>query len=165
MALTRFHDDPVRIEKQLQISTYLGRYQLNRPGPGINLSFFEDPNVRLQMWGANLQNNTVDLESEFRNMNRPLNRDLIDKNDYQNPNNQTQSTLPSMGYSKLQPFIEESRATHPAWTYKSIQQTRWETPLLDPQTLFHLERPFPNQLSTRILEKDNFTPSILGGVF
>jgi hypothetical protein len=156
MAFTRFHDDPARIRKQLQESTYLGRYQLNRPGPGAQMPFLEDPNIRLQYWGANLQNNTVDLESEFRNLNRPLNRDLMDKNDYKSV--QITSNPPLTGYSTMQPFVEESRATHPAWTYKDKEQSKWELPLLDPQSLSHLEAPFPHQISTRILEKDYFKP-------
>ena len=34
MAFTRFHDDPCRINKQLQESTGTGRYMLNVPGNG-----------------------------------------------------------------------------------------------------------------------------------
>ena len=47
------------------------------------MPFFEDPNVRLQQWGANLHNNTVEFESELRGLKRPLNRDLLafDPND------------------------------------------------------------------------------------
>lgn len=160
MAFTRFRDDPVRIQKQLQESTYLGRYQLNRPGPGVHLPFLEDPNIRLQHWGANLQNNTVDLESEFRNMNRTLNRDLVQENNYKHFTYQTPSRPPLSGYSTMQPFVEESRASHPAWTYKGLEQSKWEEPLINPQSLSHLECPFPQQVSTRILEKDNFQPSI-----
>lgn len=156
MAFTRFRDDPARVRKQLQESTYLGRYQLNRPGPGVHMPFLEDPQVRLQYWGANLQNNTVDLESDFRNLTIPLNRDLIDKNNYKSV--ETHSRPPFMGYSTMNPFVEESRASHPAWTYKEREQARWESPLLDPQSLSHLETPFPHQISTRILEKDHFVP-------
>ena len=72
MSFTRFHDDPVRIQKRLEESTFLGRYQLNKPGPGTKMPFFEDPNVRLQSWGANLHNNTIEFESELRGLKRPL---------------------------------------------------------------------------------------------
>lgn len=156
MAFTRFHDDPARIQKQLQVSTYLGRYQLNRPGPGINLPFFEDPSVRLQGWGANLQTNTVDLESEFRNLNRQLTRDSISENNYKN--HLTNSQTPSIGYSSMQPFVEESRASHPAWTYRDVKTSRWDFPILNHQSISHLETPFPSEISTRIVEKDQFIP-------
>ena len=45
MAFTRFHDDPHRIQKQLEESTYIGRYTLNTPAQGMNLPFNEDPHV------------------------------------------------------------------------------------------------------------------------
>ena len=49
MAFTRFHDDPARIAKQLEIETFAGRYQLDRPGPGVNLPYYEDTHHRLQV--------------------------------------------------------------------------------------------------------------------
>lgn len=39
MAFTRFHDDPARIAKRLEESTFAGNYQLNKPGPGVDLPF------------------------------------------------------------------------------------------------------------------------------
>jgi hypothetical protein len=159
MAFTRFHDDPVRIQKQLQESTYLGRYQLNTPGPGIHLPFMEDPHVRLQKWGANLQNNTVDLESSLRSLNRPLNRDLIQENNYKNHGAKlAESKLPYGGYSIMQPYVEQSRASQPAWMYKELEQSKWEIPLINPQSLSHLETPFQKDLSTRLLERDYYVP-------
>ena len=61
MSFTRFHDDPNRIKKQIDESSFAGRYMLNTPGQGMNLPFSEDPQIRLQKWGANLQTNTVNL--------------------------------------------------------------------------------------------------------
>ena len=77
MSFTRFHDDPARIKKQLEQTTFLGRYMLDCPGPGNNLPFWEDPQIRMQKWGANLRDNTVNLESDLFGMTRRLNRDLI----------------------------------------------------------------------------------------
>jgi hypothetical protein len=51
---------------------------------------------------------------------------------------------------------DDSRATHPAWTYRDIEMNRWETPFLNP--LDKIEKPFHNNLNTRILEKDYFKP-------
>lgn len=157
MAFTRFHDDPVRIQKRLQESTFAGRYQLNTPGQGMNLPFVEDPNIRLQKWGANLRDNTVQFESELFGLTRPLNRDLIDINSYSN--NQTEMTIaPSSYYSQETPFVEESRASHPAWMYRDLEQSKWETPFLNP--LAYLEKPFHENIQTRILEKDYFIPTV-----
>jgi len=150
MAFTRFHDDPARIQVQSSDITFSGRYQLNAPGPGINLPFFEDPQLRLQQWGGNLQTNAIDLEGDLFGMTRKLNRDLIDQNNYKTA--AVHSAVQS--YSTADPFVEESRATHPAWTYRTAQHPRWEMPWLNPQ--HNLEKGFQENIQTRIIEKDRF---------
>ena len=82
MSFTRFHDDPARIKYGLQISTYSGRYALDTPGPGINLPYLEDCQVRMQRWGANLMTNPINIESDLRGLTRPLNRDNMELNNY-----------------------------------------------------------------------------------
>jgi hypothetical protein len=79
MAFTRFHDDPCRINKQLQESTGLGRYMLNVPGNGSKPLYMDDPFIRMQKWGGNLMTNTVNLESDLFGLSRLLNRDDITK--------------------------------------------------------------------------------------
>jgi hypothetical protein len=61
-------------------------------------------------------------------------------------------------YKTQQPFVEESRASHPAWAYKGLVQNRWETPLLNP--LNGLDKQFTENVQSRILEKDGFKPKI-----
>lgn len=154
MSFTRFHDDPSRINKQSEESSFPGRYALTTPGPGANLPFMEDPQIRLQYWGANQMTNTVNLESDLRGLTRKLNRDSILENCYKlNASGGTHMKFPT-----TETFIDESRATHPAWMYRDIEQTRWETPILDPQA--NLEKGFHDNINTRILEKDNFVPRI-----
>ena len=154
MSFTRFHDDEARIKKQLEESTFQGRYFLNVPGPGMDLSFHEDPHIRLQKWGANLHNNTVNLESDLHGLTRKTNRDLPKHNDYK-----TFSTTSSQySYKTEKPLVEESRASHPAWMYKALEQPRWETPFFNPQN--DLERNFQHNVHTRIIEKDQFVPTI-----
>lgn len=152
MAFSRFHDDPARIKQQLEQDTFPGRYQLNTPGPGDNLPFYEDPNIRLQRWGANLKSNTTDFESELRGMTRKLNHDEIGLNDYK----LKQTPMSSPNYPIREPFVEESRSTHPAWTYRNTWQDRWESPWINP--LSKIEKPFQDNIQTRILEKDGFIP-------
>jgi|UniRef100_A0A6C0IPK5 hypothetical protein len=154
MSFTRFHDDPHRIKKQLEESTYHGRYFLNTPGPGMDMPFSEDPHVRLQKWGANLHTNSVNLESDLYGLTRTYNRDLTNKNDYK----QHQARSQTNAYRVEQPFTEESRASHPAWTYKDLEHSRWESPFLNPQN--DLERKFDCNIQSRIIEKDNFQPNI-----
>lgn len=149
MSFTRFHDDPSRIFKQSEISTYAERYFLNTPGQGVNLPFSLDPQLRLQKWGANLTTNTVNLESDLRGLTRPLCHDITDVNDYK----KTQVSVQPYMYRNSDPIIQESRASHPAWLYKDLEQPRWETPWLNPQA--NIEQPFNWNIQTRILEKDS----------
>jgi hypothetical protein len=154
MAFTRFHDDPARIKKQIDESSFTGRYMLNVPGPGDTLPFYEDPQLRLQKWGANLRTNTINLESDLRGLTRPLNRDLVEDNNYKTHAVHSGNSV----YSNVSPFIEESRASHPAWMYKDLEQPRWEAPFLNP--LNGLEKGFHENIQTRILEKDYFVPKM-----
>jgi hypothetical protein len=148
MSHTRFHDDPTRIQKQLQQSTFASRYYLNTPGAGEQLTFHEDPQMRLQSWGANLMNDSTNLESDLRGLG--VSRHLShNPTEYQSADN---SRPTPMSFGTSQPFVEESRATHPAWMYRGHDHTRWETPLLDPQA--YLEKTFQSNVQTRILEKD-----------
>lgn len=154
MSFTRFHDDPNRIRKQSELSTFTGRYQLNTPGPGSDLPYFEDPQIRLEKWGANTMTNTVNLESDLFGLSRRLNRDLVDVNNYKSFSSQSAP----LNFGNKPEFVEDSRASHPAWMYKDLEHSRWEKPFLNP--LANLEKKFPNNIQTRILEKDNFVPSI-----
>ena len=150
MAFTRFHDDPARIKKQLEISSYANRYYLDKPGQGTELPFMEDPHCRLQGWGANLQTNTVSLESDLLGLTRPLCRDNIDINQY----TEKKAVTSTVTYRSQQPYTDESRATHPAFQYRDSNYARWEEPWINPQANFELK--FPHCLQTRILEKDLF---------
>jgi hypothetical protein len=150
MAFTRFHDDPCRINKQLQESTGLGRYMLNVPGNGSKPLYMDDPFIRMQKWGGNLMTNTVNLESDLFGLSRLLNRDDIVSNEYRLHKAQSEK----QSYQSVNPYTDQSRATHPAWEYRDLEQTKWSILPLDPQqnTCFT----FQNNLSTRILEKDVF---------
>jgi hypothetical protein len=127
---------------------------LNTPGPGADLPYLEESQIRLQKWGANITNNIINLESDFRGLTRPLNRDLVDMNEY----NKRSVNAQPIGYSSVGPFVEESRASHPAWMYKDLEQPRWELPWINPQA--NIELRFPNNIQTRILEKDYYVPKL-----
>lgn len=152
MAFTRFHDDPARIRKTLQESTFAESYYINKPGNGISMHFQLDPQLRLQGWGANLCTNAINLESEFRGLNRSLNRDNITLNKHTDHIVDSDPYI----YGNENPFINESRASHPAWMYKDIEHSRWEHPFINPQDNFECK--FNWNVQTRILEKDNFVP-------
>lgn len=147
---TRFFDDPARIKKQTEMSSFQCKYFLDTPGPGVNLPFCEDTHLRLQKWGANLQNNTVNLESDFRGLTRKLNRDDVNKNEY----TRYKASSNKIEYGTVDPFVEQTRATHPCWMHRSFDPNRWEQPIHNPQDF--LEKQFHDNIQTRILEKDYF---------
>lgn len=152
MAFTRFHDDPCRIEKQLQESTGLERYMLNVPGNGTSPYYMEDPFIRMQKWGANLRTNCIHLESDLKGLSRKLSNDAEEVNDYSL--NSVKSN--KISYPNMQPITEQPRATHPAWQTRDLEQVKWNILHINPQN--HVEKPFTNNLSTRILEKDYYVP-------
>ena len=153
MAFTRFKYDDCRTKKSLQQATDPGRWILNVPGNGANPCYMEDPQIIIQKWGGNLRTNTVNLESELRGVNRQLGRDCLGKDDYRTYEVGS-SAIQYPNCSNL--FTEQSRATNPAWWYRDLEQNNFEYPPLNPQANVCL--PFQNNLSTRILEKDYYTP-------
>ena len=153
MAFTRFNYDPCRTTKQQQQATDPGRWILDVPGNGSHPCYIEDPHIIIQKWGANLRTNTINLESDLLGVNRTSNRDCLGKDNYQKFNVPNKAIeYPSCNTL----FTEESRSIAPAWMVRDLEQVDWYYPPLNPQenTCF----PFQSNLSTRILEKDYFTP-------
>lgn len=150
MAFTRFHDDIYRMEKEMQEVTGAGRYMLNVPGNGAKPCFMEDPHIRMQKWGANLMTNTVNVESDLMGLTRSANRDYLGQNNYQK---KAVETFP-VAYPTCGGGTDQSRATHPAWLVRDLEQTNWTKLPLDPQANVCMQ--FQNNLSTRLLEKENY---------
>ena len=154
MSFTRFNDDPCRIMKQQQESTDQGKWRLNVPGNGDKPCFMIDPSIRLQKWGANLMTNTINLESSLFGLDRNLTKDCSPQNNYKG------LTIPSskVEYPMCSPFTDQSRVTNPAWWYRDLEQPNWDYLPLNPQENTCMS--FQNNLSTRILEKDNYVTKI-----
>lgn len=156
MAFTRFNYDACRTNKLLQESTGPGRYILNKPGNGSTPSYFEDPHIRLTEWGANLMvpnsGAPIDIASDLDGRTRKVSK-YCTPNQYPNTG-VVQATFQTKRFKTQKAFTDETRASHPAWQYRDLEQTRWEYPLLDPQE--NICKPFHNNVSTRILEKDYF---------
>ena len=152
MAFTRFKYDDCRTIKSLQQSTDPGRWILDVPGNGTEPCYIEDPQIRIQKWGANLRSNTVNLESDLFCINRQIGKnDCLEYQKYNVPNKKIE--YPSCNFQ----FTEQSRTIAPAWMVRDMEQVDWYYPPLDPQINTCL--PFHNNLSTRILEKDYFVPN------
>jgi hypothetical protein len=163
MAFTRFHDDPCRIAKQNQEQTGLGRYMLNVPGNGDKPFYIDDPFVRMQKWGANLMTNVVNVESDLYGLTRSAGRDYLQQNNYKAKAATTrQVEYPT--YDKTS--TDQSRATHPAWQYRDLEQVNWYILPLDPQE--NTCMPFQANLSSRIIQRDNYVaqaPTLLADDF
>lgn len=164
MAFTRFNYDPCRTAKLLQESTGPGRYMLNVPGPGCKPCFFEDPEIRLQKWGANLRyvpgGTPIDIDSDLIGITRKNTNDCI-KRGYPK-----EGTVYSekVNYCTLKaPFTKQSRVTHPPWMYRDLEQSN-RYPLFLAQDYLRPtgapNLPFYSYLNTRLLEKDNFVPNV-----
>lgn len=155
MSFTRFRDDPDRVKKQLQQSTDVGRYTLNVPGPGDKPLYMEDPYVRAQMWAGNIMTNSIDVETELFGLSRKLNRDSAN-----NFHHDERASVASRTNEIIQcpvrggSAVEQSRATHPAWMLRDVEQDNWKMLHFDPQENVFV--PFMNNLNTRIIEKDRF---------
>lgn len=160
MASTRFNYDDARIIKNLQQATGTGRYMLNVPGPGSRVCFYDDPQVRMQGWGANLRSvpggHPIDIDSDLKSYSRKLHKYCkSEKFPYKNVVNTKKEIYPTCFKS----MREQTRATHPAWMYRNKPQDLTTYQLLhDPQenTCKHFE----NNLNTRLVERDNFKPRI-----
>ena len=156
MSFTRFHDDEIRIQKQLQQQTYPGRYQIDVPGQGASMPFQEDVHLRMQKWGSNLCTNTINLESDLMGLTRKIGRDDVVENKYK----EKQVSSKELTYPNQLPYVEESRASHPAWMYRDLEHPIWEQLIVDPQNIKHIEKPFHDNIQTRILEKDYYKPKL-----
>tara|TARA_B100001093_G_scaffold518355_1_gene602886 strand:- start:1830 stop:2318 length:489 start_codon:yes stop_codon:yes gene_type:complete len=158
MAFTRFNYDDARVKKNLQQATGPGRYILDKPGWGAKPGIFNDPQMRINTWGANLTkdfDHLIDVETLLWNKDTKLSKYNCNYKFVKQMNkSSTGHQFPV--YNK--PVTDESRATHPAFQYRDLQQHQ-PTPLFfNPQQNIDLR--FPNNVNTRLIERDNHKPII-----
>ncbi len=159
MSFNRYFYDEVRVKKKLQESTGPGRYMLNMPGNGAKPSFTEDPYIRPQKWGANLRSvvngSAIDIDNDLTRRPNNLTKYWTD---YDNKNISRPITYKNKYPTNKHFITNQSRATHPAWEYRGLEQNHLYPLLRNPQenTCMH----FQNNLNTRLLERDNFKPII-----
>ncbi len=146
MALTSIKNDDYRINKNLDIMTFQGRYMLGLPGPG-NIRFQEDPFLRLQKNGSNLRSNALNIENDLLGLTKPLTKDCILYG----------TTIPhsyKIDYGNQDPFTEQSRAIMPAWTARTLEQNNFDYLLDNPQK--HSMVNFEHNKSSRIHEINEY---------
>lgn len=157
MAFTRFNYDKCRVQKSLQQATGPGRYILNVPGnDGEKPRLYNDPQLRLQKWGANLMGvrngHPIDIESDLKNVNRKLSK-YCEKDSFPK---KTVSAYNVTYENTNQIFTDQSRTTHPSWLYRDLEQNHMYPLHNDPQE--NVCKHFHNNLNTRLLERDNYKP-------
>lgn len=151
MSFTRFNDDPSRIRKRLQEMTGAGKYMLNKPGNGDKPCYMDDPFIRLQEWGGNLRTNVINLESDLKGLTRNSNRDILTLNNY--VDNKVKSE--AFKYPTCDSFVDQTRASNPAWTTKDLETNNWQYLHHQPQDNCFV--PFDCNVDTRNFIKDDFT--------
>jgi len=160
MSFTRYNYDSLRTQKKLQQSTGTCRYMLNVPGPFTEHCYMQDPQIRIQKFGANLMKvkdgHPIDIDSDLKGVGKKLKGGgLLNTSSYKYNSPQTRSLHFD---TCTAPVTDQTRVTHPAKNYKSLEQTRRDYPLFNPQenTCFH----FQNNLNTRLLERDSYVPKL-----
>ena len=119
----------------------------------------------MQKWGGNLSANKTDLESELFILHRKLNRDSIKENNYVDYLNNNNIYYQNNTNTNSNEITGQSRATHPAWLYREINNFNKEKDEyyipnnfkylhLNPQE--NIVIPFHNNISSRMLQKDYY---------
>lgn len=149
MAQTSYRNDDARIKKELEMSTFQGRYFLSTPGQGMLLPFVSDPHIRLQSFGANMMSDMHGIENDLMGRNRVLKKYPIDYKALQ----PTLSILPTKTNNK-QTF--NSRSELPAWLLRDRdnQLNNFQYPWINPQDNIEFQGHY--NIQTRLLDKKQF---------
>lgn len=153
MAFTRAYDDKDRINMFQDQDYSTCSYMLNAPGNGTKPYFIDDPQIRLQKFGGNISSNIVDVNSDILGLNRQLNRDNINTNI--DTNGSLRNDYSKISYPNMASAItDQPRAMQPAWELRDLEQKQQNFLHSDPQKNVIMN--FDNNISSRILEKDNY---------
>ena len=155
---TRFFYDNARTAKHLQQSTDISNHLFSTPGIGANPAYISDRHIRLQQWGANMHDNTINLESDLRGMNN----NTSTKNNIFEPLKHTTVTSKAIQYpTDTSTYTTYSKDTHPSKNYRNVEQHRWDTTIEQAQQKRII--PFQHNMNTRQEAKDNYSanPNVL----
>uniref|UniRef100_A0A6C0HQS8 Uncharacterized protein n=1 Tax=viral metagenome TaxID=1070528 RepID=A0A6C0HQS8_9ZZZZ len=126
----------------------IGNYHLLVPGNGVQPFFIEDPNIRIQKWGGVSYTNMIDIDSSLKGIDKQLKCDVLQKSNlHTNP-----ISYPSTNLL----YTENSRLISPAWNLKGIEVVKSDYLHYDPRIKSSI--PFRHNVSSRDLQKDNYSP-------
>tara|TARA_B100000424_G_scaffold271554_1_gene274819 strand:+ start:2544 stop:3032 length:489 start_codon:yes stop_codon:yes gene_type:complete len=159
MSFTSFKYDPARVKDRLNRATAKGRYYLNVPGPLNSSCYMEDPQVRLQGFAANnmsvIGGHPIDIDSDLSGRGKKLTKCGTTSPFPLNKRVKTEK----ISYSNCESFgSDQSRTTHPARNYRSLEQSLIQPLYLNPQENVCMH--FHNNINTRLLERDNYQPKL-----
>ncbi len=120
---------------------------LQAPGNGTRPSYVSDPHIRLQKWGGNLRKSCINIDSGLRGLGVPLTHDCTNRI----------HAVPKgehIAYPTCGAWTDETRATNPAWQYRTVTRNTNQLLFYDPQE--NAEKRMWNQTSTRDQARDDF---------
>ena len=156
MAFTRISSDRDRIDKNLEEDFKNLKYMTNVPGNGYKPEIILDPHIRLQGFGGNISKNMPDINSSLIGLDRNLCRDYVVANNGRDGNSEPfNDKFKSINFpTNANAVTVQPRMINPAWTLRDLETNRWSYLHNNPQDNF--EKNFSNNISSRILEIDNF---------
>lgn len=147
MSFTRKYDDTAIVTDRLHQMRSSECYMLQTPGNGTRPCYVSDPHIRLQKWGGNLRESCINIDNGLRGLGAPLIRDCIDK----------VASAPKgmpITYPTCSSWTDETRATNPAWQYRTVTRDTTQLLFCDPQK--DADKRLWNQTSTRDQARDEF---------
>ena len=160
MAFTRLFYDKEQVQTRLNEDYNNLNYVVNVPGNGERPYYIVDPQIRMQKFGANLSHNLVDINSSLLGLNQVLSHDQSKPNNGRagnsEPFNDTFSKILFPSFEKA--VTDQPRMMTPAWALRDQEQIDWQYLHYNPQVKAEIN--FDNNVSSRILEKDNYHSNI-----
>ena len=162
MSFNRLDYDTCAYKQELAESSGPGDYQLTTPFISCADCFNKDPQIILQRSGNSVASKIpmVDVDSELLNLNRKLSncsRDsFIPKF---NKTGEIDNSIETTDFKNCDmPTTENTRLSNPSCNLRGTGWNRWEWLCQDPQERVTI--PFDNNISNRIMFKDNHRPLI-----
>jgi len=162
MSFNRLDYDKCSYKQEISESIGPGEYQLNTPFISCDDCYNRDPQIIMQRSGASVAKNMpmIDVDSELININRKLsncsNDSFIPKF---NKEGEIDNSIETTDFKNCNmPTTENTRLSNPSCNLRGTGWNRWEWLCQDPQE--RVEIPFDNNVSNRLLFKDNHRPLI-----
>jgi hypothetical protein len=165
MSFNRLNYDTCAYKQNLYQSVGPGEYRLTEPPNSCNICLPETPQIRLQKQGVSVRGDMplIDVDSELLNLTRPATNCPSKK--YVPDGSQCGLTNPNAPQNRNLEHgsnchfgIEDTRISNPPCTLRGTGWNRFEWLCLDPQD--RVLMPFDNNISNRIVVKDNHRPCI-----